>query len=91
MEAERIKGHKAELISVDEAASAYPMKVREFDATAKRIAHMAGLGRGLALDPKPFFRMNTALTTSPAFFAYIYRSKFSKAEAMERMRARYGA
>lgn len=90
MEPARIKGHKTELISVDEAESAYPMKVREADATARRIAHMAGLGRGLALDPKPFFKMNTALTTSPQFFAYAYRPRMSKAEAMQRMMDRYG-
>lgn len=89
MEGQRIKGHKAEVIAVDEV-SAYPMKVREIDAAARRIAHMAGLGRGLALDPKPFFKMNTALTTSPQFFAYAYRPRMSKAEAMQRMMARYG-
>lgn len=83
MEPARIKGHKAELISVDEVN-------READATAKRIAHMAGLGRGLALDPKPFFKMNTALTTSPHFFAYAFRPRMSKAEAMQRMMDRYG-
>lgn len=91
MESQRIKGHKAELISVDEVESAYPMKVRDFDATAKRIAHMAGLGRGLALDPKPFFRLGTSLTSLPGAMAYALKPKFSKAEAMERMRARYGA
>lgn len=86
MEPARIKGHKAELISVDEAESA----VRHIDAAARRIAHMAGLGRGLALDPKPFFKMNTALTTSPQFFAYAFRPRMSKAEAMQRMMDRYG-
>ncbi len=79
---------EAELISVDEAESIYPAKVRP--DVQRRIAHMAGLGRGLALDPKPFFKMNTALTTSPQFFAYAYRPRMSKAEAMQRMMARYG-
>lgn len=77
---------EAEVISVDEAESIYPAKVRP--DVQRRIAHM--VRRGVELDPKPFFMLNTALTTSPAFFAYAYKPKFSKAEAMERMRARYG-
>jgi hypothetical protein len=27
-------------------------------------------GRGVELDPKPFFRLNTSLTTTPQFIAY---------------------
>ncbi|QJD54484.1 hypothetical protein P9A30_gp42 [Sphingomonas phage Lucius] len=75
---------KAEVIAVDELPAEPPPHV------VRRIAHMAGLGRGLALDPKPFFKMNTALTTSPHFFAYAYRPRMSKAEAMQRMMDRYG-
>ncbi|QJD54542.1 hypothetical protein [Sphingomonas phage Kharn] len=81
---------EAEVISRDEAESAYPMKVRDFDATAKRIAHMAGLGRGLALDPKLFFKLNTSLTTSPDRMAYATKPRWSKEEAMAIARAKYG-
>lgn len=84
---------EAELISVDEAhsivAADYNPKVRQ--DVARRIAHMAGVGLGMELDPKPYWKLNTALTTSPQFFAYAYRPRFSKAEAMERLRNRYGA
>lgn len=81
-----------ELISKDEGhrveTADYAPKIRE--DVAQRIAHMAGIGKGLALDARPYFMLNTALTTSPQFFAYAYRPKFTKAEAMERMRARMG-
>lgn len=83
---------EAELISVDEAHTVevadYNPKVRP--DVARRIAHMFGIGKGIELDPKPFWKLNTALTTSPQFFAYAFRPRVSKAEAMERMRARYG-
>lgn len=73
---------EATVVSKDEAHKIPPEVVR-------RIAHMAGR-RGVELDPKPFFKLNTALTTSPQFFAYIYRPRMSKAEAMQRMMDRYG-
>lgn len=57
----------------------------------RRIAAMCGIGQGLALDPKPFFMLNTSLTTSPQLMAYATKPKYSKAEAMEMMRRRYGA
>lgn len=56
----------------------------------KRIAHMAGLGRGLALDPKPFFMLGTSLMSLPGAMAYALKPKFSREEAMELMRRRYG-
>jgi hypothetical protein len=61
------------------------------DDVARRIAAMCGIGGGLALDPKPFFRLGTSLTSLPGAMAYALKPKFSKAEAMERIRARYGA
>lgn len=73
---------EAEVISRDEADSIPPEVVR-------RIAHM--VRRGMELDPKPFFMLGTSLTSLPGAMAYALKPKFSKAEAMERMRARYGA
>lgn len=70
--------------------SAYPMKVRDFDATAKRIAHMAGIGKGIELDAKPFFKLNTSLTTSPQLMAFATKPKWTKEEAAAIARARYG-
>lgn len=60
------------------------------DDVARRIAHMVGIGGGLALDPKPFFKLGTSLTSLPGAMAYALKPKFSKAEAMELMRRRYG-
>lgn len=79
---------EAKTIGFDEDNGVYPAKI--LPHVVKRIAHIAGVGKGVELDPKPFFKMNTALTTSPQFFAYAYRPKMTKAEAMERMRAKYG-
>lgn len=53
---------------MEEVVSAYPAKVRP-DVIA-RIAHMAGVGRGMELDPKPFWKLGTSLTTTPQFIAY---------------------
>jgi len=78
---------EAEVIAVDEMTD-YAPKVR--DDVARRIAAMVGIGGGLALDAKPFFKLNTSLTTSPALMAYAMKPKFTKAEAMELMRRRMG-
>lgn len=54
--------------AMEEVVSAYPAKVMPH--VIERIAHMAGLGRGMELDPKPFWLLNTSLTTTPKFLAY---------------------
>lgn len=74
---------EAEVIAVDELPAEPPPHV------VRRIAHM--VRRGMELDPKPFFMLGTSLTSLPGAMAYALKPKFSKAEAMERMRARYGA
>lgn len=48
--------------------SNYAPKVR--DDVAQRIAHMAGIGKGLALDARPYFRLGTSLTSLPGAMAY---------------------
>lgn len=58
---------------MEEVVSAYPAKIRP--DLIERIAHMAGLGRGMELDPKPFWKLNTALTTSPKLMAFAMAGK----------------
>lgn len=66
----------------------YGPKVR--DDVARRIAHMAGVGKGVELDPKPFFKLNTSLTTSPALMAFAMKPRWTKEEAAAIARAKYG-
>lgn len=56
----------------------------------RRILAMAGLGRGLEVGPKTLFKSDTALKSSPSFFAYAFYPRMSKAEAMQRMMDRFG-
>lgn len=58
---------------MDEVVSAYPAKIRP-DVVA-RIAHMAGVGKGMELDPKPFWLLNTSLTTTPRLAAFALAGK----------------
>lgn len=53
---------EARILSKDEYAER--QAVRDANKVGQ-LAHMAGIGKGVALDPKPFFHMQTALTTSP--------------------------
>lgn len=83
---------EAELISIDEAhrveVADYAPKVRP--DVARRIAHMAGVGKGVELDPKPYFKLGTSLTTSPQFHAYQMKPRFTPEEAKAIARAKYG-
>lgn len=72
---------EAQTISVDEARKRW---------NERRILAMAGLGRGLEVGPKTLFKSNTALQSSPSFFAYAFYPRMSKAEAMQRMMDRFG-
>ena len=79
---------EAKVLGVDEDSGVYPAKVRP--DVQQRIAHMAGLGKGLALDAKPFFKLNTSLTTSPQLMAFATKPKWTKEEAAAIARAKYG-
>lgn len=72
---------------MEETVADYAPKKRETEAERRVKAMFANR---LELDAKPFFALNTSLTTSPHLMAFATKPKFSKAEAMERMRARYG-
>jgi hypothetical protein len=54
--------------AMEEVVSAYPAKIMPH--VIERISRMAGLGRGMELDPKPFWKLGTSLTTTPRFIAY---------------------
>lgn len=71
-----------------EVEADYAPKVR--DDVARRIAHMAGVGKGVELDPKPFFKLNTSLTTSPELMAFAMKPRWTKEEAAAIARAKYG-
>lgn len=56
----------------------------------RRVAAMCGIGKGLALDPKPFFKLNTSLTTSPQLMAFATKPRWTPEEAKAIARAKYG-
>lgn len=73
---------------MDEVTADYAPKVR--DDVARRIAAMVGIGKGMELDPKPFFKLNTSLTTSPQLMAFATKPRWTKEEAQAIARAKYG-